>query len=70
MLEDMMRARVIDFGGSWDSYFHLVVFSYNNNYHSSIGAPSYKLLYRNNFRTLVCWGEFDHNGIGRNEVVL
>ncbi|GKB23239.1 putative reverse transcriptase domain-containing protein, partial [Tanacetum coccineum] len=34
-LEDMLRACVMDFEGSWDVYLPLVKFSYNNNYHSS-----------------------------------
>ncbi|GJV74427.1 reverse transcriptase domain-containing protein [Tanacetum coccineum] len=34
-LEDMLRACVLDFGGSWDVHLSLVEFSYNNSYHSS-----------------------------------
>ncbi|GJQ98150.1 putative reverse transcriptase domain-containing protein [Tanacetum coccineum] len=34
-LEDMLRACVLDFGGSWDVHLLLVEFSYNNSYHSS-----------------------------------
>ena len=34
-IEDMLRACVVDFGGSWDDHFPLVEFSYNNGYHSS-----------------------------------
>ncbi|GJS44257.1 reverse transcriptase domain-containing protein [Tanacetum coccineum] len=34
-LEDMLRACVLDFGGSWDVHIPLVEFSYNNSYHSS-----------------------------------
>ncbi|GKA55500.1 putative reverse transcriptase domain-containing protein, partial [Tanacetum coccineum] len=30
-LEDMLRACVMDFGGSWDTHLPLVEFSYNNN---------------------------------------
>ena len=41
----MLRAYVIDFDGSWDSYLPLAEFSYNNNFHSSIGAPPYELMY-------------------------
>ena len=33
VLQDMLRACVLDFGGSWSRYFPLVEFSYNNNYH-------------------------------------
>ena len=35
-LEDMLRACVIDFEGSWDDHIPLIEFAYNNNYHSSI----------------------------------
>ncbi|GJV87037.1 putative reverse transcriptase domain-containing protein [Tanacetum coccineum] len=35
-LEDMLRACVIDFGGSWDTHLPLAEFSYNNSYYSSI----------------------------------
>ncbi|GKA02602.1 putative reverse transcriptase domain-containing protein [Tanacetum coccineum] len=34
-LEDMLKACVLDFGGSWDVHLPLVEFSYNNSYHSS-----------------------------------
>ncbi|GKA13428.1 putative reverse transcriptase domain-containing protein, partial [Tanacetum coccineum] len=37
-LEYMLRACVIDFGGSWDRHLPLVEFSYNNSYHASIKA--------------------------------
>ncbi|GJT52933.1 putative reverse transcriptase domain-containing protein [Tanacetum coccineum] len=45
MLEDMLRACVIEFGSSWDRYLPLVEFSYNNSYHASIKAAPYKALY-------------------------
>ncbi|GJW14441.1 putative reverse transcriptase domain-containing protein [Tanacetum coccineum] len=35
-LEDMLRACVIDFGGSWDVHLPLAEFSYNNSYHTII----------------------------------
>ncbi|GJW23159.1 putative reverse transcriptase domain-containing protein [Tanacetum coccineum] len=34
-LEDMLRACILDFRGSWDVYLPLVEFSYNNSYHAS-----------------------------------
>ncbi|GJR00862.1 putative reverse transcriptase domain-containing protein [Tanacetum coccineum] len=39
-LEDMLRACVIDFGGSWNIHLPLAEFSYNNSYHSSIRCKS------------------------------
>ncbi|GJR11074.1 putative reverse transcriptase domain-containing protein [Tanacetum coccineum] len=43
-MEDMLRACVIDFGGSWDNYLPLTEFSYNNSYHSSIRCASFEAL--------------------------
>ncbi|KAD6452984.1 hypothetical protein E3N88_07689 [Mikania micrantha] len=56
-LEDMLRACIIDFGGSWDDYLPLADFSYNNSYHSSIGMPPYEMFYGRKCQTPVCWGE-------------
>ena len=33
VLEDMLRACVIEFGGHWNSFLPLAEFSYNNSYH-------------------------------------
>ncbi|GJR51183.1 putative reverse transcriptase domain-containing protein [Tanacetum coccineum] len=44
-LEDMLRACVIDFGGSWDVHLPLAEFSYNNNYHTSIRCALFEALY-------------------------
>ncbi|GJT43905.1 putative reverse transcriptase domain-containing protein [Tanacetum coccineum] len=35
-LEDMLRACVMDFSGSWDTHLPLIEFSYNNSYHITI----------------------------------
>ncbi|GKD33171.1 putative reverse transcriptase domain-containing protein [Tanacetum coccineum] len=45
-LEDMLRVRVIDFGGNWDVHLPLVEFLYNNSYHSSIRCAPSEALYR------------------------
>ncbi|WMV09857.1 hypothetical protein MTR67_003242 [Solanum verrucosum] len=45
VLEDMLRACVIDFGGHWDKFLPLCEFSYNNSYHSSIDMAPFKALY-------------------------
>ena len=36
---------VIDNQTHWEKYLPLVEFSYNNNFHSSIGRPPYETLY-------------------------
>ncbi|GJU46057.1 putative reverse transcriptase domain-containing protein [Tanacetum coccineum] len=48
-LEDMLRACVIDFGGSWDVHLPLADFSYNNSYHLRIRCASFKALYGRKF---------------------
>ncbi|GKD46401.1 putative reverse transcriptase domain-containing protein [Tanacetum coccineum] len=57
MLEDMLRACVIDYGSSWDRHLPLVKFSYNNSYHASIKAAPYEALYGRKCRSTVCWSE-------------
>ncbi|KAD7116632.1 hypothetical protein E3N88_03900 [Mikania micrantha] len=68
-LEDMLRACIIDFGGSWDDYLPLAQFSYNNSYHSSIRMPPYEMLYGRKCRTPVCWGEFGQRELANKKVV-
>ncbi|GJV90000.1 putative reverse transcriptase domain-containing protein [Tanacetum coccineum] len=54
-LEDMLRACVIDFGGSWDAHLPLAEFSCNNSYHSSIRCALFEELYRRKCRSPVLW---------------
>nr|GEY99764.1 putative reverse transcriptase domain-containing protein [Tanacetum cinerariifolium] len=56
-LEDMLRACVIDFGGSWDRHLPLVEFSYNNSYHASIKAAPFEALYGWKCRSPVYWSD-------------
>ncbi|GKG16578.1 putative reverse transcriptase domain-containing protein, partial [Tanacetum coccineum] len=44
-LEDMLRARVMDFGKGWDRHLPLTEFSYNNSYHMNIKAAPFEALY-------------------------
>ena len=44
-LENMLRAFVLEFKGSWDIYLPLMEFAYNNNYQASIEMAPYKALY-------------------------
>nr|GEV41450.1 reverse transcriptase domain-containing protein [Tanacetum cinerariifolium] len=47
-LKDMLRACVIDFGNGWERHLPLIEFSYNNNYHASIKAAPFEVLYGQN----------------------
>nr|GEU30094.1 hypothetical protein [Tanacetum cinerariifolium] len=56
-LEDMLRACVMDFGGSWDVHLPLVEFSYNNSYHSSVRCAPFEALYGRKCRSPILWAE-------------
>ncbi|KAH9657944.1 Endonuclease [Citrus sinensis] len=56
-LEDMLRACVLEFKGSWDIYLPLMEFAYNNSYQASIEMAPYEVLYGRKCRTPVCWDE-------------
>ena len=45
LLEDMLRACILDWGGSWEDHIFLAEFAYNNSYHSSIGMAPFEALY-------------------------
>ncbi|GJV13645.1 putative reverse transcriptase domain-containing protein [Tanacetum coccineum] len=53
----MLRACVLDFGGSWDVHLPLVEFLYNNSYHSSVRCAPFEALYGRKCRSLILWAE-------------
>ncbi|KAJ9544606.1 hypothetical protein OSB04_024313 [Centaurea solstitialis] len=63
-LGDMLRACVLDFGGSWDAYLLLAEFSYNNSFYSSFAMPPYEMFYGRMCRTPICWGEVGQRVLG------
>ncbi|GJV29537.1 putative reverse transcriptase domain-containing protein [Tanacetum coccineum] len=69
MLEDMLRACVIDFGYSWDRHLPLVEFSYNNSYHASIKALPFEALYGQKCRSSVCWSEVGDSQLTGPELI-
>ncbi|GJU31133.1 putative reverse transcriptase domain-containing protein [Tanacetum coccineum] len=56
-LEDMLKACILDFGGSWDVHLPLVEFSYNNSYHSSVRCTPFEALYGRKCRSPIMWAE-------------
>ncbi|GJU69888.1 putative reverse transcriptase domain-containing protein [Tanacetum coccineum] len=68
-LKDILRARVIDFGSSWDRYLPLVEFSYSNSYHASIKAAPYEALYGRKCRSPVCWSEVGDSQLTDPELI-
>ena len=57
ILEDMLRACVLDFQGSWVEHLPLIEFAYNNSFQSSIGMAPYEALYGRPCRSPMCWTE-------------
>ncbi|CAL2256295.1 unnamed protein product [Prunus armeniaca] len=53
----MLRACILDFGGSWEDHLVLAEFAYNNNYQSSIQMAPYEALYGRPCWSPVCWTE-------------
>nr|GEW74808.1 putative reverse transcriptase domain-containing protein [Tanacetum cinerariifolium] len=53
----MLRACVLDFGGSWDVHLPLVKFLYNNRYHSSVRCALFEALYGRKCRSPIMWAK-------------
>jgi hypothetical protein len=62
ILEDMMRACVLEFPQKWDDCLPLAEFSYNNNYQESIKMAPFEALYGRRCRTPLNWSEPGENG--------
>eukprot|EP00253_Pinus_taeda_P022460 PITA_22460 len=56
VLEDMLRAYVMQQPMMWEEYLHLVEFAYNNGYHTSTQKSPFEVLYGQKCRTLSSWG--------------
>ncbi|GJU37335.1 retrovirus-related pol polyprotein from transposon TNT 1-94 [Tanacetum coccineum] len=56
-LEDMLRACVLEFRGSWDVHLSLVEFSYNNSYHASMRCAQFEALYGRKRHSPIMWAE-------------
>ncbi|GKE64752.1 putative reverse transcriptase domain-containing protein [Tanacetum coccineum] len=68
-LEDMLRACVMEFGGSWDTHLPLIEFSYNNSYHASIKCAPFEALYGRKCRSHMIWTEVGENQLIGPELV-
>nr|GEX10655.1 putative reverse transcriptase domain-containing protein [Tanacetum cinerariifolium] len=68
-LEDMLRACVLDFEGSWDVHLPLIEFSYNNRYHSSVRCAPFEVLYGRKCRSPIMWAEVEEGQLIGPELV-
>ena len=63
ILEDMLRACVLDHRGSWEEHLPLVEFAYNNSYQASIQMAPYEAFYGNPCRSPIFWTEVRESSI-------
>ena len=63
MLEDMLRACVLDHKDSCEEHFPLVEFAYNNSYQASIQMAPYEALYGRPCKSPICWTEVGESSI-------
>ncbi|GJY25320.1 putative reverse transcriptase domain-containing protein [Tanacetum coccineum] len=68
-LEDMLRACVMDFSGSWDTHLPLIEFSYNNSYHTSIKCAPFEAMYGRKYRSPVIWTEVGESQLIGQEIM-
>jgi hypothetical protein len=57
VLEDMLRACALKYGGSWDKSLPFAEFSYNNNYQASLKMTLFEALYGRKCRTPFYWSK-------------
>ena len=63
VLEDMLRACVLDLKGSWEKHLPTMEFAYNNGYQASIQMAPYEALYGRPCRSPICWTEVGERSI-------
>jgi len=59
ILEDMLRACILEFQGKWEDDLTLVEFSYNNSYQSIITRAPFEALYGRKCQTPLCSSDLD-----------
>ncbi|RVW32567.1 Transposon Ty3-I Gag-Pol polyprotein [Vitis vinifera] len=57
VLEDLLRACILDLQGNWDDHLPLVEFAYNNSFQASIGMSPFEALYGRKCRSPICWND-------------
>ena len=57
ILEDMLRACVLNYGSNWEKSLSFVEFSNNNSYQTSLKMLPFEALYGRKSRTPLMWSE-------------
>jgi hypothetical protein len=70
ILEDMLRACVLNYKDKWDKCLPLAEFSYNNSYQKILRMAPFEALYGRRYRTPVNWIEPDERTIFGPDLVI
>ena len=57
ILEDMLRACVLEYGSKWEDCLPFAEFSYNNSYQASLQMAPFEFMYGRKCRTPLNWSE-------------
>jgi hypothetical protein len=69
ILEDMLRACVLQYEKNWDKCLSLAEFSYNNNYQTSLKMAPLEALYGRRCRTPLNWSQIGERKIFGSDLV-
>jgi hypothetical protein len=69
VLEDMLRACALKYGGSWDKSLPYAEFSYNNNYQASLKMSLFEALYGIKCRTPLYWDQIGERQSFGQEII-
>jgi len=68
-LKDLLRTCILDHLGAWDEVLPLIKFTYNNNFHASIGMALYEALYGRRCKTPLYWYQDGEAALVRPELL-
>ena len=63
VLEDMLRACILDLKGSLEEHLPIMEFAYNDSYQTSIQMAPYEALYGRPCRSPICWTKVGERSI-------
>ena len=69
VIEDMLRACVLDHKGSWEEHLSSVEFAYNKSYQVSIQMAPYEALYGRPCRSPIRWTEVGESSITGSDLI-
>ena len=69
ILEDMLRAFVLDHKGSWEEHLPLVEFFYNNSYQASTQMAPYEAPNGRPCRSPLCWTDVGKSSITGSDLI-